>query len=105
MLRSAKRCAADPGPIQRSVGPGSAEQREERCTASGTRETPAPFSRSLIRAAVSIFKQHYYYSPTQLRDLAACFRASFANNIPLSEIRGRRECRAPAVPAALWANS
>src|SRR6266852_4924183 len=33
-------CAADPGPISLGdvvVGPGSAEQREERCTASGTR--------------------------------------------------------------------
>ena len=37
--RSAKRCAAEPGPIfcVTSMGPGSAEQREERCTASGTR--------------------------------------------------------------------
>jgi hypothetical protein len=32
-----QRCAADPGSI-RQVGPGSAEQREERCTASGTRD-------------------------------------------------------------------
>ncbi len=33
-------CAADPGPIWcgGSVGPGSAEQREVRCTASGTRD-------------------------------------------------------------------
>jgi len=42
MLRNASHfatwCAADPGPI-RAGGPGSAEQREERCTASGTRES------------------------------------------------------------------
>ena len=37
MLRSAKRCAADPGSIV-ARGPGSAVHREERCTASGTRE-------------------------------------------------------------------
>ena len=37
MLRSAKRCAADPGFMHPPVGPGSAEQREERCTTSGTR--------------------------------------------------------------------
>ena len=33
-------CAADPGsivPLTLRMGPGSAEQREERCTASGTR--------------------------------------------------------------------
>ena len=31
-------CAADPGPTRYvDIGPGSAEQREERCTASGTR--------------------------------------------------------------------
>src|SRR3984957_17002461 len=37
--RRSSRCAADPGPmLRRSVGPGSAAQREERCTASGTRE-------------------------------------------------------------------
>jgi hypothetical protein len=37
--RSAQRCAAEPGSISqcREIGPGSAEQREERCTASGTR--------------------------------------------------------------------
>ena len=41
MLRSAKRCVADPGPMllcDDVVGPGPAEQREERCTASGTRD-------------------------------------------------------------------
>jgi hypothetical protein len=35
------RCAADPGSIAphlKCLGPGSVEQREERCTASGTRE-------------------------------------------------------------------
>src|SRR5260221_13958717 len=35
--RAAKRCAAEPGPML-VRGPGSAEQREERCTASGTRD-------------------------------------------------------------------
>ena len=34
-----KRCAADPGPRWFEMGPGSAEQREERCTASGTRKS------------------------------------------------------------------
>ena len=40
MPRIAKRCAADPGSIAYAgifMGPGSAEQREGRCTASGTR--------------------------------------------------------------------
>src|ERR1700681_3257043 len=37
MLRSAKRRAADPGSIV-ARGPGSAVHREERCTASGTRD-------------------------------------------------------------------
>src|SRR6266576_654048 len=37
MLRSAKRCGADPGSMHPPVGPGSAEKREGRCTASGTR--------------------------------------------------------------------
>jgi hypothetical protein len=39
MLRSAQRCAADRGPYFYAVTLwiGSAEQREERCTASGTR--------------------------------------------------------------------
>jgi hypothetical protein len=36
----------------------------------------------------------------QLRDLAACFRASFAANIAPSKNRGRRECRALDAPAA-----
>src|ERR1700682_3603098 len=39
-FRGPQRCAADPGPILPcgdDVGPGSAAQREERCTASGTR--------------------------------------------------------------------
>jgi len=41
MLRSAKRCAADPGSMVHSavaLGPGSAMHREVRCTASGTRD-------------------------------------------------------------------
>jgi len=40
-LRRAMACAADPGSMLmqgKVVGPGSAEQREERCTASGTRD-------------------------------------------------------------------
>src|SRR6266702_693693 len=37
ILRSAKRCAAYPGSMHPRGGPGSSEQREERCTASGTR--------------------------------------------------------------------
>jgi hypothetical protein len=42
VLRSAKRCAADPGSIMHSriaLGPGSTVHREERCTASGTRHS------------------------------------------------------------------
>ncbi len=39
-LRNAKRCAAEPGPML-VPGPGSAAQREERCTASGTRDFTA----------------------------------------------------------------
>jgi hypothetical protein len=43
-----KRCAVEPGPKKLSVqvGPGSAAQREERCTASGTRKTSAPAHRA-----------------------------------------------------------
>src|SRR5450631_694215 len=37
-LRNAELCAAEPGPML-MLGPGSAAQREERCTASGTRDS------------------------------------------------------------------
>src|SRR5450755_4311898 len=47
-------CAAEPGPITKRccVGPGSAEQREGRCTASGTRESLA--ARGLPGAAALV---------------------------------------------------
>src|SRR6266536_4603478 len=54
------RCAADPGPClhDASVGPGSATQREERCVASGTRDTtPSPPSANTgpLNAASPVF--------------------------------------------------
>jgi hypothetical protein len=39
-------------------------------------------------------------SESQLRDLAAHFRASFTLSVAPSKIRGRRECRALDAPAA-----
>src|SRR6266478_3148458 len=71
--------------------------------ANGLREC-APYDRLLaMTAGASELRLHFSNSiaqQTRLRDLAARFRASFAGHVPLSAIRGRRECRARNAPAA-----
>jgi hypothetical protein len=54
-----------------------------------------------MTAVIQIFKQPPRAATTS-RSRRMC--ASFANKIPLSEIRGRRECRALDAPAASHAN-
>jgi hypothetical protein len=82
-------CAADPGSIVFGgvMSPGSAEQREMRCTASGTRETIG----FTFQTATSF--EHAFALPR--RDAPElCMNQVRQRN------RGRRECRAPDAPAA-----
>src|SRR5881396_2447834 len=53
MLRNMKCCAADPGSMPLRMGPGSAEQREERCAACGTRDVSVALCNDLERAGAA----------------------------------------------------